>query len=70
MISRHFELMIQELANAKGNRLVPAVLTAIAGDKHKMDDLCEELSLTKSHLSTKVTRLMEEGLISRNGNLY
>lgn len=70
LISRHFELMIQELANGKGNQVIPAILLCLANDKHKTDDLCAELGLAKAQAAAKINRLKEEGVIFKNGNFY
>lgn len=70
LISRHFELMVQELSSGKGNQVVPALLMGLANDKHKIDELCAELGLTKNQLAIKINRLKEEGVICKNGNFY
>lgn len=70
LISRHFELMVQELAAGKGNQIVPALLMCLANDKHKLDDLHAELGLKRNQVSGKINRLREEGVIFKNGNFY
>lgn len=70
LISRHFELMVQELAAGKGNQIIPAFLMSLANDKHKADDLCAELGFKKNQVAGKINRLKEEGVIFKNGNFY
>ncbi len=70
LISRHFELMVQELAAGKGNQIIPALLMCLANDKHKSDDLCAALGLKKNQAAWKINRLKEEGVIFKNGNFY
>lgn len=70
LISRHFELMVQELAAGKGNQIIPALLMSLANDKHKADDLCAELGFKKNQVAGKINRLKEEGVIFKNGNFY
>ena len=70
LISRHFELMVQELAVGKGNQIIPALLMSLANDKHKADALCAELGFKKSQVAGKINRLKEEGVIFKNGNFY
>ena len=70
LISRHFELMVQELAAGKGNQIISAFLMSFANDKHKADDLCAELGFKKNQVAGKISRLKEEGVIFKNGNFY
>ncbi len=70
LISRHFELMVQELAAGKGNQIIPALLMCLANDKHKADDLCAALGFKKNQVTGKINRLKEEGVIFKNGNFY
>ena len=70
LISRHFELMVQELAAGKGNQIISAFLMSFANDKHKADDLCAELGFKKNQVAGKINRLKEEGVIFKNGNFY
>ena len=70
LISRHFELIVQELAAGKGNQIIPALLMCLANDKHKADDLCAELGFKKNQVAGKINRLREEGIIFKNGNFY
>ena len=70
LISRHFELVVQELAAGKGNQIIPALLMSLANDKHKADDLCAELGFKKNQVAGKINRLKEEGVIFKNGNFY
>ena len=70
LISRHFELMVQELAGGKGNQIIPALLMCLANDKHKADDLCAALGFKKNQVAGKLSRLKDEGIIFKNGNFY
>lgn len=70
IISRHFELMVEELASAKGSRIMIAVLMSLANDQHKIEEVGTALGLTKSQVNGKINRLMETGIIAKNGNFY
>jgi len=70
VISRHFELIINELASGKGNRIIASILMAISNGKHKADELIEEIDVKKSQLTQKISRLIDLGVIIKNGNFY
>ncbi len=69
-ISRHFELIVGELASIKSSRIMTAVLMALANDCHKTEEVCAALGLGKAQVNSKINRLMEAGFIAKNGNFY
>ncbi|MBF0484505.1 MAG: hypothetical protein HQL25_07365, partial [Candidatus Omnitrophica bacterium] len=70
VISRHFELIVNELCNDKLRPMVSALLIAIAHGKNKVQDMADETGFSKAQISLKLTRLMEQGVVHKNGNYY
>jgi AAA+ ATPase superfamily predicted ATPase len=69
-ISRHFELMINDLCAGKNNKMMPSLLISLANGKHKMDELCADLDAPKNQLSPRISRLNEQGIVVKNGNFH
>ncbi len=70
VISRHFELCINEISRGKGNQLIPVILLALANGVHKLDHLSSDLKLKKSQISQKLSRLIELGIIVKNSQFH
>ena len=70
VISRHFELVMKDLCNGKGNHQYPFILISLANGRYKVDDVTEDMGFRKSHITQKLNRLVELGVVVKNGNLY
>lgn len=70
IISRHFDLTIHDLCHGKGNQVYAEILIAVANGRHKTAQIIEEVSLRSSQLSQKLGRLIEAGVIIRNGSFH
>lgn len=70
VISRHFELIMQELGHAKGIRLMPSVLISLSNGKHKIDELSKDLSAGKAPMTSQINRLMDAGIVVKNGHFH
>lgn len=70
VLSRHFELLVDNLSAGKGNAVTSALLIALANGKLKLSDLTRSLAVKQNLISQKAARLLEEGIIAKNGNFY
>jgi len=70
VLSRHFELMTDHLTGTKGNRAVLPILFALVSGRHKLAEIAEHVRLGKAFVSAKLNRLMELGVVVKNGNFY
>ncbi len=70
VISRHFELIINDLCNGKGNRIISSILMSISNGKHKIDELLSDVGVKKLQMTQKINRLLELGITVKNGNFY
>jgi GTPase SAR1 family protein len=70
VISRHFDLLINELCSGKDNRVIGNLLMSIANGSNKFEDIMAETGLTKGQLNQRLNRLIEIGVILRNINFY
>ncbi|MFA5060458.1 MAG: ATP-binding protein [Candidatus Omnitrophota bacterium] len=69
VLGRHFELLVTQLCS-KNNRMIAPVLFALAGGKHKLEDIIKDLEIKKPLALQKINRLVEQGIVIRNGNFY
>ena len=69
-LSRHFDLMVSELCQGKGNRPVTALLIALANGKCRLKDLLEVLSQKPAQVNQKLNRLIELDIVEKNGNIF
>ncbi len=70
VLSRHFELITNELASGKGNKLTTMILMALADENHKIADIIDHIDVKRTQVSQKLSRLMEMGFVVKNGNYY
>lgn len=70
VLSRHFELIINDIQNTKGHQQVPSILMAIANGHHKIDDIVTMLESKRTYVRQKVNMLLEAGVIVKNGNFH
>ena len=70
VLSRHFELIINEICQGRGNRGPAVILMALSNGKHKIVELLEEVKTGKNQLTQKLNRLLDTGVIVKNENFY
>jgi hypothetical protein len=70
VISRHFELVINDLCAGKNNRIVTDLLMSMANGRHKIEDILEEVKASKNLIRQKITKLLEVGVLVKNGNYF
>lgn len=70
VISRHFELIINELCQGKGNQAAPSVLIALANGLQRTEELLDEVDIRKAQLTKALRRLQDEGVLFKNGKLH
>lgn len=70
VISRHFELIINDLCSGKGNKVISNLLIALANGLQKNEDFLDEIDINKTQLAQKLVRLQDEGVIFKNGKLH
>ncbi len=70
VLSRHFELVVNELCSGKGNQSMSSLLMSLANGKQKVAELAAEETRKKSQVLQKIHYLIEAGIIVKNGNLY
>jgi hypothetical protein len=69
-LSRHFDLIIAELSQGKGNRAMTSLLIAMANGKNRVKDLLETLDQKANQVNVKLNRLIELDIVEKNGNLF
>lgn len=70
ILSRHFELSIDTLVQSKGQQTMASVLIALANGKHKLSEIANQTGLKQSGVLLKLNRLIEAGLVNKNGNFF
>jgi hypothetical protein len=70
VLGRHFELLMMQLCAGKGNGPVSAILMALADRRSKVKDLAERLDTKNSLLMPRIHRLIESGVVVKNGQFY
>ncbi len=70
VLSRHFELRINHFLIGKGNRVIADILISLSNEKHKINDLMEDVDIKQGVLKLKLAKLMETGIVVKNGNYY
>lgn len=70
VISRHFELIMNDLCSGKGNQVISSLLIALVDGNSKIDAIIAQTLFKKSTITQKCNRLMELGVVVRNGNFF
>lgn len=70
VISRHLELVVNELCSGKGNRVTSSILISLANGKYKIDDIVQDAGVKKNQITQRITQLIELGVIAKNGNFH
>lgn len=69
-LSRHFDILITQLAFAKNQRAMSSVLIALANGKHKLKEVAQQVGLKGSVLNQRISRLIESSIILKNGSAF
>ena len=69
-LSRHFDFVISELCQGKGNRSFISLLIALANGQCRVKDLLETLGQKQTQINQKISRLTELDIIERNGTIF
>lgn len=70
VLSRHFDLIIQELKEGRDNQ-IPAILISLANGHIQLSDIAMDTGYKAAHLKQKFERLLETGHVVKNSkNLY
>jgi hypothetical protein len=70
VISRHFELVVNDLCHGKVNRSMSTVLLALADNKYKVEDIVRDAGATKNQVTQKLSLLIELGIVVKNSNFH
>ncbi len=70
VLNRHFELLLEHFSGSKGNGGFCRILISLSNGKGKIDDIASDVKLNKSIAAQKINRLLDLGLIAKNGNHY
>ena len=70
VLSRHFEIMVNQLIYFKNNRAMSSILIALANGKHKLKEISQQFGLKPAVLNQRITRLIEAGVIVKNGSVF
>ncbi len=70
VLSRHFDLLVEKIASGKGNVIVLRILLSLASGRQKLTELTGKLHLKQAALGARLNRLLELGIVSKNGNYY
>ncbi|MCA9400296.1 MAG: ATP-binding protein [Candidatus Omnitrophica bacterium] len=68
VISRHFEIMMNELCSGKANCYMPAILMELAKGTSKIQDISRTLDIKKKYVNQRINHLLSAGIIIRNGH--
>ncbi len=70
ILSRHFELVAERLCQGKGQQIGPALLISLANGHLKVTDIASDLNCKKSLVTQKLKRLIDLGIVVKNGTFY
>lgn len=70
VLSRHFEIIVDQLCANKGSRALLAILTALVSGQSKLSAIGSNSGINKILLNAKFNRLLELDIVVKNGNFY
>ena len=70
VLARHYEILVSRMCAGKGNQTVSSALMALASKRLKMKELAASLGGKQAQVGQKVNRLLQEGIVAKNNNLY
>jgi hypothetical protein len=71
IISRHFELLINDLCHgSRGSQTYAGILISLANGQHKPAQMAGDANVPRPQLTQKLNRLQDMGIIVKNGSFY
>ncbi len=70
VLSRHFELFINELCRGKSEGPLAALLIALAQGRHRINELCDDLNLKPAQVNQRLNVLLSSEIVAKNGNYF
>lgn len=70
VISRHFELINNEICLGKGNQAASMILVSLSNGRSKIEEILADVDIKKSQLIQKLNRFAELGILIKNGQAY
>lgn len=70
VLNRHFDLLLDRVVSGKGNVIVGRILISLSAGRTKISELADRLGVKQSGLSGRVNRLLELGIVAKNGNFF
>lgn len=70
VLNRHFDLLLDRVTCGKGNVIVGRILISLSAGRMKIAELADSLGVRQSVLSGRVNRLLELGIVAKNGNFF
>lgn len=70
VLSRHFDLMVNQLCCGKGNAVNASILMALSEGKQKIKDLSDKMMFKQGSLSPRLKRLQAEGIVAKTGRSF
>lgn len=70
ILSRHFDLIMTRMCSGKGNSLASSTLIVLSTGKQKVRELARRVGIPQGLMTTKVNRLVEMGVVVKNGSFY
>ncbi len=70
VLSRHFEIMVNQLVQTKNNRAMSSVMIALANGRHQLKEIASQVGLKPAVLTQRIHRLLESGIIIKNGSVF
>ncbi len=70
VLSRHFELFINELCRGRSEGPLAALLIALSQGKHRINELCDDLNLKPTQVNQRLNVLLSAEIVAKNGNYF
>jgi len=70
VLSRHYEIILQQISAGKGNLVMPLILQTLSEGKKRLKDVAIGTDLRQTPAKQKISKLMELGIIEKNGGYY
>ncbi|MFP4472259.1 MAG: ArsR family transcriptional regulator [Candidatus Omnitrophota bacterium] len=69
-LSRHFDLILEQTCSGRGNLINARILLILSRGRHTVKTLAELAGVKQRALSTRLKKMAQAGLVSKNGKLY
>lgn len=70
VLSRHFELFINELCRGKSEGPLSRLLISLSKDKHRINEICLDVNLKSSQVTQRLNVLLAAEIVAKNGSYY